>query len=267
MICIITGLNGHGKTSLMTWFGNEAIYDRERNRAMQREIMRYNNNGFDLSIPQHCVASSYTCNFKKLGRSKRQPRIVNPLRLGFQEGSPYKMHYTLPYETYLIDEAQMYFSSKSSKGLPPYQSAWFEEHRHRDLNIYLATPAAILIHKDIRRLASCIEVQRKEVKYDRYGACKIIWYCRLIEAGNIDKYLDAKPKEVKRYYKNVKYVADCDIHTQYDSQGCKYKFLDGHLDEDFDLNYSIENPTTKEEYREYIETFRKEEENELEEAI
>ncbi|MBQ9104335.1 MAG: hypothetical protein IJY57_04565, partial [Clostridia bacterium] len=84
----------------MSWFGQQAIYDRERNRAMQREIMSYNKNGFDLSIPQHCLASSYECNFKKIGRSKRQPRIVNPLRLGFQVGSPYKMHYTLPYETY-----------------------------------------------------------------------------------------------------------------------------------------------------------------------
>lgn len=257
MICIITGLNGAGKTSLMMHLGRETIYDRERNRAMQREVEALNENGFNLSIPKHAVASSTACCFKKLGKTPRVPRIIDPKRLGFQEGSDLKMHFTLPYETYLIDEAQMYFSSKTGKGLPAYQSAWFEEHRHDDLNIYMATPGAILIHKDIRRLASCIEVQSKEVKYNRYGDCKIIWKCKSIDAGNIDKYLDADPKMQKRYYKSIKIVADYDIHNQYDSQGCKYKFLAGHLDDDFDLEYSIETPRTKEEYRKYIETFNR----------
>lgn len=258
MICIISGLNGHGKTSLMAHFGHEAIFDRERNRAMLREVALLNANGFRLTAPQHAVASSIACNFKKLGKTPRVPRIINPLRLGFQDGAPFKMHFTLPFETYLIDEAQMYFSSKNSKGLPAYQSAWFEEHRHSDLNIYMATPAPILIHKDIRRLASCINVESKDVRYDRYGDCRITWRCKYIDAGNIDKYLDAKPREIKKYYKNIKIVADYDIHTQYNSKGCKYKFLSGHLDEDFDLNYIMSTPRTKEEYRTYIETFQKE---------
>lgn len=260
MNCIITGPNGAGKTSLMMHFGREAIFDRERNLAMQREIRYLNENGFNLSIPEHCVASSTACCFKKLGKKPRVPRIIDPARLGFQEGSDVKMHFTLPFETYLIDEAQMYFSSKSGKGLPAYQSAWFEEHRHRDLNIYMATPAAILIHKDIRRLACCIEVIKKDVKYNRYGDCKITWTCKYIETGNIDKYLDASPKDQKKYYKKVKYVADYDVHTQYNTQSCKYKFLAGHLDDDFDLEYSAETPRTKEEYREYINTFNKREE-------
>lgn len=264
MICIITGLNGHGKTSLMAHFGREAIFDRERNRAMQNEVALLNANGFRLTAPQHAVASSFACTFKKLGKSPRLPRIINPSRLGFQEGAPYKMHFSLPFETYLIDEAQMYYSSKSPKGLPSYQSAWFEEHRHDDLNIYLATPAPILIHKDIRRLASCINVENKIVRYDRYGDCKITWNCRYIEAGNIDKYIDANAKELKRYYKKIQFIADYDIHRQYNSKGCKYKFLAGHLDEDFDLNYIISTPRTKEEYRLYIDTFNKENENDAE---
>lgn len=251
MKTIIFGQNGAGKTCLTAYFGNEAIYNYARNRAMQLSIENMNANGFNLTVPKYAVSSSFACTFRMRGYRPREPRIINPARLGFQKGSQYKMHFTLPYETILIDEAQMYFSSRIQK-LPNYVTSWFEETRHWDIDIYMATPAAILIHKDIRRISAGIEVLHHEVRYTRNG-CKTIWLVNMIETGNIDKYLDANARERRKYCKRTKIVANYDVHRLYNAKGCKYKFIEGHLNEDFDLTYNIDNPRTKEEYEQYIQ--------------
>lgn len=251
MKTIIFGQNGAGKTALMTYFGNEAIYNRERNRAMQCAVRDMNANGFNLTVPDYAVCTSYSCTFRMRGYRPRKPIIINPTRLGFQKGSAIKMHFMLPCGTYLVDEGQMYWSSRIQK-LPNNVTSMFEESRHWDIDIYIATPAAILIHKDIRRISAGIEVLHHEVRYTRNG-CKTIWFVNMIEAGNIDKYLDANARERRKYCKRTKIVANYDVHRLYNAKGCKYKFIEGHLNEDFDLTYNIDNPRTKEEYEQYIQ--------------
>ena len=251
MITIIFGDNGAGKTCLGTYIANERAFDRERNRAMQAEIRHKNANGFNLTVPQHCVATNYKVVFRKIDFSPRYPRIINPYRLGFQNGAPYKMHYTLPYESIFIDEAQKYFPSRE-QNFPTYRSNYFEENRHNSLDIYLMTPDAILIHKNVRRLAQGIKVVDRKVTVNKYGSMKITWTVHRILTGYIDKYLDAPPKEQKQYYTKEKIVADYNVYRLYDSQGCKYRFVEGHIDEDFDLSYSISSPITKDDYINYI---------------
>ena len=251
MITIIFGENGKGKTCYMTYIGNERAFDRERNRAMQRAIRIKNKNGFNLTVPQHAVAANYSVTFHKTYMFPRQARIVNPFRLGFQNGSPYKMHFTLPYETILIDEAQKYFPNRDNN-FPSYRSNFYEENRHNDLDIYLATPDAILIHKNVRRLAQGIYIDKMTVREDRFGKVNITWVIHRIPAGYIDQYLEAAPKEREGFYVQEKIVAPYNVFALYDAKGCNYRFYEGHFDEDFDLNYESAQPVTIEEYKDYV---------------
>lgn len=254
MITIIFGENGVGKTCLMTYIGNERAFDRERNRAMQRAIKFKNASGFHLTVPQHCVASNYSITFHKRLYKPRRPRIINPFKLGFQtEDAPYKTHFLLPYETILIDEAQKYFPNRETN-FPAFRSNLYEEQRHHHIDLYLATPDAILIHKNVRRLAWGLHVIDRKVKYNKYGTMNIIWTVNRIKPGYIDAYLDAKPEEKTRYCTTEKIKAPYNVYKLYDSEGCDYRFYEGHMDEDFDLNYDSVQPITKEEYINYIKS-------------
>ena len=83
MITIIFAPPRTGKTCFMTHILNEAAFNRERTRAMQCEILQKNANGFNLSIPQHCVSANYDLKMKKFRYSPRVNRRINPYRLGF----------------------------------------------------------------------------------------------------------------------------------------------------------------------------------------
>lgn len=253
-IWIISGINGKGKTSLLTEFGRQKAFDNERTRAMKHKIQSMNLNGFNLSIPDHTVASNYACEFHEFGRKAKQPRIVDPNRLGFQEDSEIEMHYIVPYQFFIIDEAHEYWPAKNSE-LSIAAERMFMKHRHFDLDFYMATPDFIMIHKRIRQLAGGIEVVNKKVEIDKYGECRITWKCRIISPGELNNYIESPPKERKQYVKSGKFISNYDIHKQYNTQGQEYKFLEGHMDDDFDLNYEISDPRTFEEYRHYINTF------------
>ena len=260
-IWIISGINGQGKTSLLTEFGRKMAFDNERTRLMVHKIQSMNYNGFKLSIPEHTVASNYACDFRQFGRKPKQPRIVDPHRLGFQEDSEIKMHYIVPYQFFIIDEAHEYWPAKNSE-LSLAAERMFMKHRHLNLDFYMATPDFIMIHKRIRQLAGGIEVVNKKVSYDKYGNCQITWKCKIIPPGELNNYIESPPKERKQYVKSEKFVSDYDIHKQYNPLGQEYKFLEGHMDDDFDLNYEIADPRTFEEYKHYIETFKKTEKKE-----
>lgn len=258
MIGILFGDNGIGKSGLLAHLGNVAAFDRDRNKLMRAEIADRNSNGFNLTIPQHAVASNIDMTFSMPYCYPRKPRIINPFRLGLQLDAPegVKCHYTLPYETILIDEAQKYFYSKGGT-IEPYRTNFFEENRHNDLNIYMTTPGAMLIVKDIRRLAYCWHVLNRKVIKTRSGKVQTRWCFREIPPGdgNIETYLSKPESEQKALYIQREIVAPYNVFKLYDSQGCRYKYIEGHLDDDFDLEYSVSKPTTMEEYREHEKTF------------
>lgn len=258
MIRIIFGDNGVGKSGLLAYFGNEAAFNRERNQLMRQEIMAMNENGFNLTVPKHAVASNIDMTFSMPYCYSRKPRIINPFRLGLQLDAPkgVKCHYTLPYETILIDEAQKYFYSKGGT-IEPYRTNFFEENRHNDLEIYMTTPGAMLIVKDIRRLAYCWHVlDRKVVRY-KSGKVQTRWLIREIKPGdgNIEQYLSKPESEQKKLYIQREIVAPYNVFKLYNCQGCRYKYIEGHLDDDFDLEYSVETPITIDEYRQHEKIF------------
>ena len=83
MIFIIFAPPRTGKTCFMTHCLNQYAFDLDRNKQMRREIRVKNENGFNLTIPTHCVSANYDITFRKFGYSARHNRRVNPFRLGF----------------------------------------------------------------------------------------------------------------------------------------------------------------------------------------
>ena len=182
MITIIFAPPRTGKTCFMTHLLNQQAFNRQRNRAMANEIKYKKNNGFNkLTIPIHCVSANYDITLKKFRYSPRYSRRINPYRLGF-ENKFVKTHFNLPYEVIGITEAQKYLNSRMSMYFPEWQSRWYEQHGHNNLDVYLDTQRPMLIDVNIRELAQFIEIVKLQVYHDQYGKVKKLkWLIRKIE--------------------------------------------------------------------------------------
>ena len=254
MITIIFAPPRTGKTVFMTYMGAMSAFDRVRNKNMQNEILRKQANGFKAikTIPIHCVSANYDCTFKKFRCSPRYNRKINPYRLGFSNKFV-KTHYNLPYEVILITEAQKYLNSRMSSYFPDWQSRWYEQHGHNNLDIYLDTQRPMLIDANVRELSNFVEIVKLTIVKDNFG--KILgmkWLVRKIENSSLfDRYM-ASGKKDKECYTEEEIEANFNVFECYDSQSCKPKFYEGHLDEDFDYNQSEKPDGTYEDYVKYL---------------
>lgn len=254
MIIIIFAPPRTGKTCFLTHVLNQYAFNRERNRLMANEIKQKQLNGFNnLTIPTHCVSANYHITFKKFRYSPRYCRFINPYRLGFSNKFV-DTHFTLPYEVIGITEAQKYLNSRMSVYFPEWQSRWYEQHGHNNLDIFLDTQRPMLIDVNIRELAQFIEIVNLTVIYDKQD--KIVglkWKIRKIENSTLfDKYMSSGKKD-KECYTEEDITADYNVFECYNSQSCKPKFYAGHLNEDFDYSESIEYDETFEDYIKYLE--------------
>lgn len=253
MITIIFAPPRTGKTCFMTHLLNESAFNKDRNNKMAKEIIRKNSKGFNLSIPKHCVSSNYSIGFRKFGYRLRPSRVINPFRLGFD--NPFvKTHFNLPYEVIGITEAQKYLNSRMSMYFPEWQSRWYEQHGHNNLDIYLDTQRPMLIDVNIRELAQFIEIVNLRLSYDDYGKVNALkWKIRKIENSQLfDKYM-ASGKKDKTCYTEETVIADYNVFALYDSQSCKPKFYSGHFEEDFDYNPSKPTEESLEGYIRFLE--------------
>ena len=253
MITIIFAPPRTGKTCFMTYLLNEAAFNRARTKNMERELKAKNNKGFNLTIPKHCVSANYDITFKKYRYSPRPVRVINPFRLGFKNNFV-ETHFNYPFEVIGITEAQKYLNSRMSMYFPEWQSRWYEQHGHNSLDIYLDTQRPMLIDVYIRELAEFIEIVKLELQYDKFGkVCKMRWTIRKIEnSGLFDKYM-ASGKRDKSCYEEEVVTCDYNVLDMYNSQCCKPKFYDGHLDEDFDIQLSEPVEDSLEGYIKYLE--------------
>ncbi len=255
MITIIFAPPRTGKTCFMTHIARQRAFDRERNRLMAREIIYKKQNGFDKikTIPIHCVSANYDMTFKKFRYSPRYSRRINPYRLGFANKFV-KTHFNLPYEVICITEAQKYLNSRMSMYFPDWQSRWYEQHGHDDIDIYLDTQRPMLIDVNIRELAQFIEIVKLDLEYNQYGkVCKMKWRIRRIENSSLfDRYMASGKKDKSCYTEEV-VEADYNVFECYDSQSCKPKFYEGHLDEDFDYKEAEPTEESFEGYKKYLE--------------
>ena len=254
MITIIFAPPRTGKTCFMTHLLNNYAFDRERFKLMRQEITSKNKGGFNLSIPKHCVASNYDIKFRKYGYSPRYNRRINPYKLGFSNKFV-KTHFNLPFEVIGITEAQKYLNSRMSLYFPDWQSRWYEQHGHDDIDIFLDTQRPMLIDVNIRELARFIEIVKLEVLYEDRKVKKLKWTIRKIDNSSLfDKYMSSGKKDESCYEEEV-VVADYNVFSLYNSQSCKPKFYEGHLDEDFDLEYSTETDESLEGYVKFLQEY------------
>lgn len=137
---------------------------------------------------------------------------------------------------------------------PEWQSRWYEQHGHNNLDIYLDTQRPMLIDVNIRELAQFIEIMKLTVKYDEYGkVCSLKWKIRIIENSSLfDRYM-ASGKKDKECYTETTVVADYNVFSLYDSQSCKPKFYAGHFEEDFDIQESEPTEESLEGYIKFLE--------------
>ncbi|MCM1437647.1 MAG: hypothetical protein NC131_00345 [Roseburia sp.] len=243
MITILFAPPRTGKTLFMTHMARETAFDRERTKLMQREILCKQASGFEKisTIPAHCVSANYGMVLRKFGYSPRFNRRINPYRLGF--ANPFvETHFNISYEAIFIDEAQKYLNSRMSRLFPDWQSRWYEQHGHDDLDIWLATQRPMLIDVNVRELSRFIEICGIERKFDCFGQPRRIAFdFRILSNSSaFDKYM-ASGKSDKSCYTEKTEIADYNVQACYDHQSCKPKFYDGHMGQDFD--YTEDEPT------------------------
>ncbi len=244
-----------GKTCYNTHMANLAAFDRERTCLMQKEIMLKQSNGFDAikTIPPHCVSANYDISLRKFGYRPRRNRIINPYRLGFE--NPYvETHFNLPYEFIVITEAQKYLNSRLALYYPDWQSRWYEQHGHDDIDIWLDTQRPYLIDPNVRELSEFIEIMKLFLKYDNFGLpCRLVWETRKIANSSLfDRYISSGKKD-KDCYTEETVVADYNVFACYDSQSCKPKFYAGRFDKDFDYDVAVPRGDSIEDYVRYLE--------------
>jgi hypothetical protein len=234
MITIIFGKPRAGKTALMTHLLTQSMFDRERFRSMARAIENKNLNGFSLSIPKHCICANYDIVGRKFGYSQRLSRHINPFRLGYAN-EKVKTHFIEPFSIIGITEGQKYLNSRMSAFYPDWQSRFYEQHGHNNYDIYIDVQRPKLIDLNIRELASFIEIISKTNKTDKEGKIKSIsWRVRCFEScAELDEYFNSGKKDSTTYTEKI-ITAKYNTHDCYNSQMCKPKFYDGHIDEDFD---------------------------------
>ena len=257
MITIIFAPPRTGKTCFLTHTACVTAFDRQRNRAMQNEIASKIANGFDgiHTIPTHCVAANYDIIMRKFGYRPRLSRRINPYRLGF--ANPYvQTHFNLPYECICITEAQKYLNSRMSAYFPDWQSRFYEQHGHNNLDFFLDTQRPMLIDINIRELSQFIEIVALDKRYDDFGrVCRLKWHIRRIDnSGLFDKYMASGKQDASCYTADI-VIADYNVFDCYDSQSCKPKFYDGHLQDDFDYEQARPTDETLDGYVRYLQEF------------
>lgn len=260
MITIIFAPPRTGKTCFLTHMACQTAFDRQRNRAMQIEISSKIAGGFDCleTIPVHCVSANYDICMRKFGYSPRFNRRINPFKLGF--ANPFvETHFNIPHEAIFVQEAQRYLNSRMSAYFPDWQSRWYEQHGHNDIDVWLDTQRPMLIDVNIRELSRFIEIVSLDIKHDDFGrVCRLKWHIRRIDnSGLFDKYM-ASGKQDTGCYTADTVTAGYNVFDCYDSQSCKPKFYDGHLEDDFDYQQAEPTDETLDGYIRYLREFNDE---------
>ncbi len=257
MITIVFAPPRYGKTCFITHMANLVAFDRQRNRAMQNELILKIRSGFTgiATIPQHCVSANYDISLRKFGYTPRACRRINPYRLGFSNNKV-DVHFNIPYEAIFITEAQKYLNSRMSRFFPDWQSRWYEQHGHNNLDIWLDTQRPMLIDVNIRELAGFIEIVYLNIRLNEYNRpCRLQWLIRHIDnAPLFDRYM-ASGKKDKSCYEESIVEANYNVFASYDSRSCKPKFYAGHFGEDIDYNLSEPTVETLDGYIKFLRQF------------
>jgi hypothetical protein len=249
-ICIIFAPPRTGKTCFLTHLLNTYAFDRNRQKLMSNEIENFNKGGFNLSYGKHVCYSNYDITFKKFLYSQRKSYVINPFKLGFW--NPYvETTFIRPFSVIGITEGQKYFNSRMSRYYPAWQSRFFEQCGHNNLLFLIDVQRPNLIDINLRDLSKFIEIVSLKKIYKGSKISKMIWTIKFIDSSQLlDKYLnEGKIMNLP----TMEITADYDVFKLYNSQNCKPKFFEGHLDQDFDLFETKSPIISKESYQNYLQ--------------
>ncbi len=157
MITHVVGKTRVGKTAFlvadMTQYMNRSISDLELYQRCCEEVLSINANGdFGFALPAQSPVYS---NFKTCFQVGYNQYVGSYYMDGFHMGVENEFVDTLPVlpcSRIYLSEAQRYYDSNHTGGIPEWVSRFFEEHGHFDLDILLDSQRPILVHKNIREL-------------------------------------------------------------------------------------------------------------------
>ena len=170
----------------------------------------------------------YTVNFTFEIRNP-DGTIYTPYELKAEEigvGKKYKKLY--PGAVIFIDEAQNVLNSKSD--LKRAVSVFFEESRHADFEIWIASQRPILINKDIRDLSHhFMQICNFEMTVAPFNIiCGLKWeYREFTRRAEVDEYVEMTEEEQNTctYYRERVREDTGEILDYYDTKGCLKDYL------------------------------------------
>lgn len=221
-LIIFFGACGTGKTSLMMHLADKYVKEQwsERMGTLEYVIRDLNSKRkHPFTIPDAPpIYSNVDFILQDLHGRKVKPVQVSGCEVGIncsEDDREYKYFY--PSSLIIMDEAHGEFKSKS-ESLPIGQRKFFNQRRHNRLQIMLASPRAMLIHKDIRGSGAYgIEVQQMVNNYSKFGTLlSSYWYCREFpEEDELEAYIKSDGHEGK--YVETMYKHDGNVFELYDS--------------------------------------------------
>ena len=218
-LLIIWGKRGRGKSS----FAGKLMAEFMQPRIAKKEIKKCNEicndlaeAGFNFHPPKdHLVF----CDTYFESRGYMQKRNSAYRFNGVEFGLPNSKHQTMPIipcGKYFFDEAQDLFDSHIS-ALQTFVTKSFELSRQVKLFLAIIAQRPIRIHKDIRELATFVEVVKKEDKFNKYGSLiSSIWTLHIIyDNAQLEDYVSTKSKKLIDKKVKVRFLGN--IHKCYDS--------------------------------------------------
>lgn len=155
-------------------------------------------------------------------------------------GIPNKIHKVkqlIPFSQIFLEEMQDLFDSHIGS-LPTFVTKAFELARHNGLFICMTLQRPMRLHKDIREIATFIEIVEMRSIKNRYGKLlRTEWICNIIyDNANLEAYLNSKDKDYVDL--TVKFVFKGNIFNCYDPEFFSLSFYSGENYTELPLNKS-----------------------------
>lgn len=252
-ILVFWGKRGKGKSSIMTKFSVDFMKAENAQRRLCTLTYplceRLNAMGINVKPPSdHAVfVDTYA-----VDATRENGAVAYEFKLK-NFGVPtnkFKPSLICPGGVYAFDETQKELDSHNG-ALPIHFSAAFEFSRHCELFLMLAMQRGMRLPKDIRDLATFIEIVGHKNYYNKYfRISKTVWKCNIIyNNAKFEKYIDSFDKQY--IDKTVEFEFNGDIYECYDSHYYMPMFFTGMENEGLVLQKTEKVQFTKEYMQAY----------------
>ncbi len=211
MIYIVFGKPGVGKSSFLAAvastyldFGEKSLSLLQRSRELVAGLNEDAGGKYKLpTVPP--VYSNFPIRLGAGTNHASESLYIDGFRLGF-ENDLVEVIPVFPGSVLFLAEAQRYYNSRKSTGVPDWVSRYYEEHRHFDLTIFMDCQRPGLIDLNIRELVNeYIEITDLRHVYDDSGniAASEFSLRRFTDWKFVDEYLkgsDGVPYEDDHFY-------------------------------------------------------------------